>query len=65
MTNHKDLMKQAHEQLAEKQVEEIDQMQARRYNLPLPTHTDPTIQSAVFSDLFSGLPVNDHQDERS
>lgn len=66
MTDHnKNLMKQTYEQLAEKQVEEIDLMQARRYGLPLPTHTDPNIQSVVLSDLLSGIPVNEDENEGS
>jgi len=55
----KKLMQAGLEQLAEKQIEEIDRMQAKRYGLPLQTHTDPDIGAQVMSDLFSELPVEE------
>lgn len=63
MTIDKDLKKQTYEQLAEKQIEEIDRMQAKRFGLPLSTHTNPQIQDQVFSDLFSGIPLTEDEQE--
>ncbi|MEW9667812.1 hypothetical protein [Ammoniphilus sp. 3BR4] len=63
MSVNKDLKEQAYEQLAEKQIEEIDRMQAKRFGLPLSTHTNPQIQAQVFSDLFSGIPQSEEKEE--
>ncbi|RXT15284.1 hypothetical protein [Ammoniphilus sp. CFH 90114] len=63
--NKNNLKEQAYEQLAEKQIEEIDRMQALRYGLPLPTHTTPEVQSQVFSELFSGIPISDDKKDDS
>lgn len=57
----KDLQQLGLEQLAEKQMEEMDQMLAKRYGLQPPTHTDDQVRASTFSELFSGLPYD--QDE--
>lgn len=49
------------EQLAEKQMEEMDKMQAKRYGLPLQTHTDPDVGAQVMSDLLSGIPIEEEE----
>ncbi|HJV46486.1 MAG TPA: hypothetical protein VJ824_12275 [Bacillota bacterium] len=50
-------------QLSEKQSEEMDQMLARRYGLPIATHTEDKIRSSNLSELFSGLPINNESKE--
>lgn len=63
MADKNELKRQSYEQLAEKQVEEIDKMQSKRYDLPLSTHTNPHTQSVIFSELFSGIPVYEDRNE--
>jgi|GEM_PF-3344410 len=61
--NHqKDINHEALEQLAEKQVEEMDNMLAKRYGLPQTTHTNDKIRASSFADLFSEVPVYDGDD---
>jgi hypothetical protein len=57
------LIQQSLEQLAEKQIEEIDKMLAKRYGLQQPTHTDDDIRSATFSELFSGIPTTEDKEK--
>ena len=45
------------EQLAEKQIEEVDRKLAKQYGLPLETHTEPHVQAGIMSDLWSGIPI--------
>lgn len=63
MDNEKDLKQLGLEQLAEKQMEEMDQMLARRMGIQPPTHTDDQIRASTFSELFSGLPY-EQDDEK-
>lgn len=58
MNTDKELKQLGLEQLAEKQMEEMDQMLARRHHLQPPTHTDDKIRASTLSELFSGLPYN-------
>jgi hypothetical protein len=49
------LMKEGLEQLAEKQAEEMDNMLARRFDLPQSTHSADQARAVAFSELFSDL----------
>lgn len=63
MNTDKELKQMGLEQLAEKQMEEMDQMLAKRYGLQPDAHTDDQIRASTFSDLFSGLPYDqEHED---
>jgi hypothetical protein len=59
----KEIYDEGLKQLAEKQMEEMDQMLAERYGLPKQTHTDDAVRGAVFSDLLSGIPVTEGRDD--
>jgi hypothetical protein len=59
----KEIYDEGLKQLAEKQMEEMDQMLAKRYGLPKQTHTDDAVRGAVFSDLLSGIPVAEGRDD--
>jgi hypothetical protein len=56
-------IQQSLEQLAEKQIEEMDNMLAKRYGLPQPTHTDDEIRASTLSELFSGIPYSNNEEK--
>jgi hypothetical protein len=57
MTDDKEkLKKEGLEQLAEKQAEEMDEMLAKRFDLPQSNHSGDHNADSEFSDLFSGIP---------
>lgn len=55
--------KEALKQLAEKQMEEMDTMLAKKYGLLQPHDSFDQAGQSVFAELFSGLPVTEEKKE--
>lgn len=62
MDDRQELLQKGLEQLAEKQMEEMDRMLARSEGRQTPVHTDDEMRAATFADLLSGVPYIEEEE---
>ncbi|MBP1932194.1 hypothetical protein [Ammoniphilus resinae] len=62
MDDQKELLQKGLEKLAEKQMEEMDQLLVKRDGDQSPVHTDDQVRAATLADLFSGIPYSEEEE---